>query len=374
MESTLKVPLMEQEQLEELLRILDEKGMTEEKEQVSGLAQYLDAMDTQLGAVLKELGDVKEQLGVIQDQGIKAAAVRVVAKVEGKVQEAREQIHVLKEKFMEGVQKTVKNFREKGVLTLAKMIDFLGLQKGIQTVHNQLSQSVLSMDRGIDRLGSMADELHAAKTHIGNIGRELAGKESVKTPGRDMERGSVFQIQKGLYHVMGVTAGMKDRTEKMLSKMERLTEHAEHLKKPSIRESLKSIQSEGTEHEKDREETGHDKHASISFFAAECMEFHNFGEMQENLTLQEAVREYQRIRRKGSAKGPGIGFVLQDPTIPDYSGIQWPLFNRREIAAEELKLIPEYQNHPLVKEAVGELKQYLPELTKNEKQKKTPER
>ena len=33
MESTLKVPLMEQEQLEELLRILDEKGMKEEKEQ-----------------------------------------------------------------------------------------------------------------------------------------------------------------------------------------------------------------------------------------------------------------------------------------------------------------------------------------------------
>lgn len=108
MESTLKVPLMEQEQLEELLRILDEKGMKEEKEQVSGLAQYLDAMDTQLGDVLKELRDVKEQLGVIQDQGIKAAAVRVVAKVESKVQEAREQIHVLKEKFMEGVQRTVK--------------------------------------------------------------------------------------------------------------------------------------------------------------------------------------------------------------------------------------------------------------------------
>ena len=374
MESTLKVPLMEQEQLEELLRILDEKGMKEEKEQVSGLAQYLDAMDSQLGAVLNELRDVKEQLGVIQDQGIKAAAVRVVAKMEGKVQEAREQIHVLKEKFMEGIQKTVKNFREKGILTLAKTIDFLGLQKGIQKVHSQLSQSVLSMDRGIDRLGSMADELHAAKTHIGNIGRELAGKESVKEPGRDVERGSVFQMQKGLYHLMGTMTGMKDRTEKMLSKMEQLTEQAEHLKKPSIRESLKSIQSEGTNHEKNRKETERDPQASISFFAAECMEFHNFGEIQENLTLQEAVREYQRIRRKGTAKGPGIGFVLQDQTIPDYSGIQWPLFNRREIAAEELNLVPEYQNHPLVKEAVGELKQYLPELTKNEKQKKTPER
>lgn len=49
--------------------------------------------------------------------------------------------------------------------------------------------------------------------------------------------------------------------------------------------------------------------------------------------------------------------------------LQWPLFQGRKIAQEEINLIPAYQEHPLVQQAVQELKSYLPKIQKGEKQK-----
>lgn len=59
MGASLSVPLREQENLKELFRILDEKGLKEEKEQILSLADYIDSMDEQFGKVLSELQDVK---------------------------------------------------------------------------------------------------------------------------------------------------------------------------------------------------------------------------------------------------------------------------------------------------------------------------
>lgn len=368
MKTSLSVPLMEQEQLQELLQILEDNGMKEEKKQVMGLAQYLDTMDEQLGAVLTELKEVKEQLGEIKDSGIKAAALRVVTRVEGKIQEAKSQVYAIKEKFMEGVKKTVETFHQKGVLALAKTVDFLGIQKGIQKIHTHLEQSILAADRGMDRLGNIADEMHEVKTHMRNIGRELAGKERKKTTVRDVEKGPVFQMQKMLFHAMGLMNGMKQRTETVLQRVEGLSVKAESLRKPSIRESLKSLREE----EKEPEQAvvpARNADARISFYAAECMEFTGYGKLAENLTLPEAVKAYRSIVKKGTSNGPGIGFVLQDKKQPDYSDIHWPLFQGGKIAQEEINLIPAYREHPLVQQAAQELKQYLPQLEKGGKQK-----
>ena len=103
--------------------------------------------------------------------------------------------------------------------------------------------------------------------------------------------------------------------------------------------------------------------AEITFYAAECMEFpEQMGELHENLTLPEAVDVYMWICRRGRPYGPGIGFVLQDESIPDYSGTKWPLYQGRGIAQEMIDLIPAYRDHPLVKQAVEDMKPYLERL------------
>lgn len=103
MEASLYVPLKEQENLKSLFQLMEENGLQEEKKQVMELVDYIDSMEKQLGAVLEELGAVREQLGQIQDKGIKNTALKVVARIEYKVQDARQQLYAVKDRFMAGV-------------------------------------------------------------------------------------------------------------------------------------------------------------------------------------------------------------------------------------------------------------------------------
>ncbi len=114
--------------------------------------------------------------------------------------------------------------------------------------------------------------------------------------------------------------------------------------------------------------------AEITFFAAECMEFpERMGELRENLTLPEAVNVYKEICGRNRSYGPGIGFVLQDENIPDYSGIKCPLYQGRGIEQEMIDFIPAYREHPLVKQAVEDMKPYLEKLGRNGKEEHSME-
>ena len=93
--------------------------------------------------------------------------------------------------------------------------------------------------------------------------------------------------------------------------------------------------------------------ASIRFYTAGCMEFENYSECYENLTLAQAVDIYKKIRKRNACNIPGIGFELQDPAIPDYSGIHWPLLVADQIDKESIDMIPAYANHPLVQSGKG---------------------
>lgn len=114
--------------------------------------------------------------------------------------------------------------------------------------------------------------------------------------------------------------------------------------------------------------------ASIRFYTAGCMEFENFSECYEDLTLEQAVDIYKKIRKRNACNIPGIGFELQDPAIPDYSGIHWPLLVADQIDRESIEMILAYAKHPLVQKAVQEMEGYLQKLQKGAKHRNTPER
>lgn len=117
-----------------------------------------------------------------------------------------------------------------------------------------------------------------------------------------------------------------------------------------------------------------DQKATITFYAAECMEFINYGEYHENLTLPEAVKHYKKIVKRGMSCIPGIGFKLNDAEIPDYSDIPWPLYTGTQIALDDIEMIPAYREHPLVKQAVEDIKPFLLALHKAEKNRPGRER
>lgn len=262
MRVSLYVPLKEQENIKRLFQLMDQNGLKEEKNQVMELADYIDGMEKQLGTVIEELGAVKEQLGRIQDKGMKQAAIRLVTKLEGMVEVAKQQLCAVKVKFMDGISRAVNDFKGKGVSVLYKSIDVLGIKKGLVKFKEQLHLATETADIRIERYANIGDELHEVKTHLGNIGRELMGKKARASGSRNVEKGTIFQIQKFLYHAAGVMKRMENHTEAAIKKVIRLEDRANAVKKPSVRESLKNIETK---------EQGNDKTVKVPEKAQESI-------------------------------------------------------------------------------------------------------
>ena len=241
METTLKIPLKEQENLRELFRLLEERGMQAEKGQVMDLADYIDSMDAQFEKVLSELQTVKRQLKVIEQRGIRQTLLRTVGTLEVKVGAAKAELIDLKNQFLDGVSRTLTGFRKRGVLAIYQTIDFLGIRRGLLGVKRHLRQSLETADRGIISLGNIGDEMYGVKTHLGNIKRELSGKEPLETGSREMEKGAVYQVQKMLYGTIGVLDHMEKQTDRTIRRLDCLGERAEEIRHPSVREDLKAI-------------------------------------------------------------------------------------------------------------------------------------
>lgn len=79
------------------------------------------------------------------------------------------------------------------------MLQTIHLPRMTFRVQHLLKQAVRAADQGIEKLGNMADEIHAAKQHLGNAGRALTGKK-MKNGGYSLENALEFSQQQAAAH------------------------------------------------------------------------------------------------------------------------------------------------------------------------------
>ncbi|MCD8151267.1 MAG: DUF3849 domain-containing protein [Clostridiales bacterium] len=108
---------------------------------------------------------------------------------------------------------------------------------------------------------------------------------------------------------------------------------------------------------------------SLTFYAAECMEYPNYGEFHEGLTLREALEIYRRIP-DDAGMGKGIGFDLQNGG--DYDG-QFPLMSRGRVLASDINDIGYFRGEPLVQKAISDVRETMAEMGIKEIREREPE-
>lgn len=94
---------------------------------------------------------------------------------------------------MERAEQAVFDFKEKGKDALASAVKGMHLTQGLQKLQSSLHTVMLSMDQKIDRLGSMAEELHVAKGHLKNAFLKMNGKDTAKITERNPEQGIISE-------------------------------------------------------------------------------------------------------------------------------------------------------------------------------------
>ena len=98
----------------------------------------------------------------------------------------------------------------------------------------------------------------------------------------------------------------------------------------------------------------------ISFYVAECGEFHSMGGFHENLTLQQAVDIYKSIPSDRMNGVKTIGFVIKDDQL---LANEYDLVVGNRLNMQEMKdILPELAAHPQVVKAADEIAKLLPEL------------
>ena len=137
---------------------------------------------------------------------------------------------------------------------------------------------------------------------------------------------------------------------------------------PELKESLNTIREAAADlitkiDEKVQELTAEKE--PISFYVAECGEFHSMGEFHENLTLQQAVDVYESIPSDRMNGVKTIGFVIKDDNL---LANEYDLVVGNRLNMQEMKdILPELAAHPQVVKAADEIAKLMPELEGIEK-------
>jgi len=225
----------------ELFRVLEESGLTKERQEVAELADYLAEAEEQMGKVLEELREMRDQLSQLQDRGLRAAATRIVARAEDKAQEVVGLFGTLKENLAGAAGRAVQAFKEKGAGALRTAVAAMKIPFVLRHLKEALHSGRVCMEREAEKMGVIRAEIHAAGSHAKNIGRLLIGKEAREPVKQDPDRGLTVRLQKALAACGRAFSGMEQRTESVEKRMLRFANQETEKPKTSVKDRIRQL-------------------------------------------------------------------------------------------------------------------------------------
>jgi hypothetical protein len=195
-------------------------------------------METQFSKVLEELQTVRGQLETIQDKGIRAAVTRIVDAVDVKITEAKAQFTGIKDSVVKSFSDAVAATKEKGVSALKGTIDFLKIHSALSFLKGKLGKAVDSLQQGVAQIEKVKKEFHTAKSHAGNAGRLILGKDVKQAKEYDSERGILAGIQRFMNRAAVLLTNTGKVADAAMRKIEDLDKRSE---KSSVDKGLKDI-------------------------------------------------------------------------------------------------------------------------------------
>ena len=243
---------MEQDQnVQELLKLLKENGQEGQASDLSALLFYMDGMQRQYEAVLRELQEVRKQLDQTANRPspAKAAFQKALSALEQRLDTVREQLQTVYDSVSAWAKDAVENVQIMGVTALDKAMSALHVKPALEAAQKNLQQSVSDTKAAIERGEAVGAELRTAKRHIRNAVYMALGKKIPSHLSGDAGRfqSAVIAPLNGIHKML---SNMNNNALGMIGLVERLEQSAERgrervaEKKPSIRAELASFQAE----------------------------------------------------------------------------------------------------------------------------------
>lgn len=236
---------MEMPNMEELLNILIDLNMSQNHQTVSLLMNYMNDMEENFFSVLQELDTVKEQLAHVQNttqtKNVRHTLAELSEQMGDKIHSLQDQLKEIKISLNEKAAQLVQNFKIHGVKALNHVCEFLGVKDAMEQLKESLLDNAQSMQTSINKINTVGRELREVTTHVKNVGRAIAGKETMKVP-ESKEKGFFHQMKRPYQSMKHFCVNQAAKLEKGIEAMERLEKSANKTaQKPSIMETLQKF-------------------------------------------------------------------------------------------------------------------------------------
>ncbi len=222
--------------VEELLKILLDVNMEQNRQTVSLLMNYMNDIEENFYAVLEELDTVKEQLSHIQNTPQTKEVRSVLTDLSGQLQKKaaflREQLQEMRTNLNDKAVQLVQNFKEHGVSALNHVCEFLGVKEKLTQLHNSFVQTAKDMQDSMDKIDRVSQELRETATHARNAGRALSGKEALEVP-RQKETVFFHHMKQPYRSMQNFCLRKADKLEKDISKLVMLEQRAGSMNRES---------------------------------------------------------------------------------------------------------------------------------------------
>lgn len=180
MEMTANVELTKEKNLMELLDLLRKNNMKEAANSIFEMAAYVDVMEKKMDSVLEELVTVKDQLHKMEEReaekGLKQTIKRAVSKLEQDCKAMKEKLFEVKTEIKAKAGEIVTVAKQKGKAALNKVAEFLGIKKKLESIHQNVQESIADVDKSIGKIDAFGRGMREAGQKIANTFRTFADK------------------------------------------------------------------------------------------------------------------------------------------------------------------------------------------------------
>lgn len=238
------VKLSVQPQIMELMAILEENGLHQQKDEVQSLVGYMEGMEDKLSEMMSEIKELRGDIGQLHDKTIQAKCAQLVYKVESKIGQTKDMVLTAKNNLIASAGNAVKTFREKGRAAFVQAMDAMHIPAALSHMKSGFAHAAQSMQQSAGQLDTIRAELHEVGAHTKNAGRVLLGKSAKPIEKLEDDKGVLAKLRGFLEFCGRSFSNMEQGVDRMAAK---LGDKQAEVKKQSVKSKLKQLKTEHSE-------------------------------------------------------------------------------------------------------------------------------
>ncbi len=216
--------------LAKLQELLSKNGLADARlvEQLQKYIQEMDAsvknMESELKQIKQELADIKADKSELSKNALKD--------LENDTSSFKHFVDDFKKYVCSKASEILNNFKSKGIVALDNAFEKMGLKNNFQKQKEMGLERAAKMQKSIDKLNVINKEINNTITHAKNIGNAIAGRQLQETPNNKQQ--TIIKMLCALYESKKRGyINMSERADKMLDKLEKISEKASVIQKLS---------------------------------------------------------------------------------------------------------------------------------------------